>query len=122
MRLLTPSFQPQSHPAARRASSRIAARCSLGDVSARQNDIKGSMSSRADLRSTDRISFCKCECGLRYKVLQELGSKRLHYTCECGRPLLFIGDVVALWFKTKKYLGDNSDWISVPLSQLERRN
>jgi hypothetical protein len=43
------------------------------------------------------VSFCKCDCGLELKLLQELDLKKQVYTCACGRKFDFLGTIVEIY-------------------------
>jgi hypothetical protein len=66
------------------------------------------------------LSFHKCPCGTEYKVMLEHAANAQTYECACGEPVVFYGEVVALWLTTKPEgtIVDEPEWTKVPIADL----
>ena len=61
------------------------------------------------------VSFCKCECGIEIKLLQELDDTTQAYTCGCGQLFEFLGTIVEIYTVTAHTRFPSSvDWEQVP--------
>jgi hypothetical protein len=61
------------------------------------------------------VSFCRCECGIEMKLLQELDDTTQAYTCRCGREFEFLGTIVEIYTaKGNARLTTSLDWTQVP--------
>ena len=44
-----------------------------------------------------RVSFCRCDCGIEIKLLQEVDDTTQAYTCKCGQQIEFLGTLVEIY-------------------------
>ena len=66
------------------------------------------------------VSFCRCECGIEMKLLQELDDITQAYTCRCGQEFEFLGTIIGIYTaKGNAGLTTSLDWTQVPQASLK---
>jgi hypothetical protein len=66
------------------------------------------------------LSFQKCECGIRLRIVQQTDGQHQVYTCRCGSDITLQGTVLRLDFSTHERPFNAYDWIEVLPPTLRR--
>jgi hypothetical protein len=64
------------------------------------------------------LSFRKCECGIRLRIVQQDDGRHQFYTCRCGRDTQLDGTVLRLDYSTHERPMNYYDWIEAPRSSV----
>ena len=63
------------------------------------------------------LAFYACECGMYFKAVQTRSANGSTCRCECGRVVVFHGQVVSLWNARKLNSLFGTGWTEIPVAE-----